>query len=106
MKAKVENIISGTEIVAVLILIVAIMTATTAFVFVHGATDNFKKYSSIKKLSDAVDNGNFDDDNINYKSFKAWHGYQDASSKVQHCLDKKHSLGNNLGDYEIYDCVG
>mgnify|MGYP001572385439 CR=1 FL=1 len=69
------------------------------------STDNFHKYSNIKKLSDAIDDNKFDDDNINWNDFKSWNGFAGATESVQHCIIKAEHLGDNLGDYEIYDCV-
>lgn len=67
--------------------------------------DNFKQYGSIKKLANAIDDGNFDDDSVNFKSLKSWSGYKKADGEIKDCIDDKHDLGNNLGDYEILKCV-
>lgn len=65
---------------------------------------DLKKYKDIEHLYHAIDNGKFDDNNINWNHFKNSPVFENATSKIQHCIVKAEHLGDNLADYEIYDC--
>lgn len=66
--------------------------------------DDLKEYKDLEDLYYAIDDNEFDDDNINWKDFKNSHVYENSTKEMQKCIQKAENLGDNLADYEIYDC--
>ena len=69
------------------------------------ADKNIEDYTSIKKLAKDVDNGNVDDDNVDWNDFKNSAAFKNADDDIQKCISDAEHLGDNLGDYEILECV-
>jgi hypothetical protein len=65
---------------------------------------DLKKYKDVEHLYRAIDNNKFDDNNINWKDFKSTPIFENATHSMQKCITKAEHLGDNLADYEIYDC--
>jgi hypothetical protein len=65
--------------------------------------DNIGKYHTLAQLSAAIDEQEFDDD-INFDDFKNSTIFRTTSIQMQECIKDADELGNNLADYEIYDC--
>lgn len=93
------------NVVLIVFIAAGLIAASSLLTSVIASGSNFKKYGNINKLTNAIDNGNFDDDNINFGSLKSWSGYQNADDEIQDCIKDKNNLGNNLADYEILKCV-
>jgi hypothetical protein len=66
--------------------------------------DNLGKYHTLAQLSAAIDEQEFDDDDINFDEFKNSTIFRTTSIPMQECIKDADELGNNLADYEIYDC--
>ncbi len=77
----------------------------TSNVFVFGDNESdLRKYKDVERLYQAIDNNKFDDNNINWNHFKNTPIFENATHSIQKCITKAEHLGNNLADYEIYDC--
>jgi hypothetical protein len=68
--------------------------------------DDLKKYKDLEDLYDAIDDYEFDDDNIDWKDFKNSQIFENSTKQTQKCMEKAEHLGDNLADYELYDCYG
>jgi hypothetical protein len=66
--------------------------------------DNLGKYHTLVQLSAAIDEQEFDDDDINFDDFKNSTIFRTTSIQMQECIKDADELGNNLADYEIYEC--
>jgi hypothetical protein len=66
--------------------------------------ENVGKYHTLAQLSAAIDEQEFDDDDINFDDFKNSTIFRTTSIRMQECIKDANELGNNLADYEIYDC--
>ena len=62
------------------------------------------QYDDIEELSRDVDDGELDDDNIDYSDFKGSLAYQRADHEIKECIDEAEELGENLADYEVLEC--
>ena len=69
------------------------------------ADKNIEDYTSVKKLAKDIDNGNVDDDNVDWNDFKNSAAFKNADDDIQECINDAEHLGDNLGDYEILECV-
>ena len=67
--------------------------------------DHIGKYHSLKSLANAIDDGKFDDNNINFGHFKHTGAWKDADHDERDCIKDAAHLGDNLADYEILDCA-
>lgn len=94
---------SKTEVVCIC-LAAALISLLVLTVGVEASTNNFYKYGSIEHLSDAIDEGEFVDDSINWKKYKNWTHFELASEDLRDCIEHRYDLSNNLADYEIYNC--
>jgi hypothetical protein len=65
---------------------------------------NLGKYHTLAQLSAAIDEQDFDDDDINFDDFKNSTIFKTTSVQMQQCIADADELGNNLADYEIYEC--
>ena len=99
------------ETIYCIMLSIGIISAVAAIgwnPFINSASgDNegdLKKYKDIEHLYKAINNNKFDDDNINWNHFKNTAIFENATSNMQKCIIKAEHLGDNLADYEIYDC--
>jgi hypothetical protein len=46
-----------------------------------------------------------DDDSVDWSEFKKSQAFENADDEIQECVEEAESLGDNLGDYEILECV-
>lgn len=94
--------------VTIILLSAALTTATTYGTWLLqnvSADKNIENYTSIKKLAKDIDNGNVDDDNVDWNDFKNSAAFKNADDDIQECISDAEHLGDNLGDYEILECV-
>ena len=63
------------------------------------------EYEDIEKFASDVDDGELDDDNIDFSDFKASLAYQRADHEIKECIDEAEELGENLADYEVLECT-
>jgi hypothetical protein len=66
--------------------------------------DNLANYHSLAQLSEAIDEQEFDDDDIDFDDFKNSTIFRTTNFQIQECIEDADELGNNLADYEIYEC--
>lgn len=97
-------LISSIAVAALVILGVNNAILTPALADGNG-NDHLGKYHSLKSLAKAIDNNNFDDDNIKLSSFKHSDAYKDADHDEKACIKDAYENGNNLADYEILHCA-
>jgi hypothetical protein len=62
-------------------------------------------YDDIKDLSKDIDDGEMDDDSVDWSDFKKSEAFKTADDEIQECIEEAEDLGGNLGDYEILECV-
>ena len=62
-------------------------------------------YSDIEDLSKDIDDGEMDDDSVDWSDFKKSQAFKSADDEIQECVEEAEDLGDNLGDYEILECV-
>ena len=63
------------------------------------------EYADVEELARDVDEGELDDDHIDYSEFKASVAYQKADAEIRECIDEAEELGENLADYEVLECT-
>ena len=63
------------------------------------------EYVDVEELARDVDDGELDDDQIDYSDFKASLAYQKADHEIQECIDEAEEFGDNLADYEVLECT-
>jgi cell division protein FtsL len=91
--------------ITIAVIALAVLVSSISISVVYASTSNFTKYSSLEKLSNAIDDKKFQDNDINWKQFKNWTAYQIADKDTKHCIQHRYDLSSNLADYEVYDCV-
>lgn len=69
------------------------------------ADKDISDYKDIEDLAKDVDDGELDDDSVNWSDFKNSVAFKSADDEIQDCIKESEELGNNLGDYEILECV-
>lgn len=69
------------------------------------ADKNPDDYDDIEDLSKDIDDGEVDDDSVDWNDFKKSAAFKSADDEIQECIEEAEELGNNLGDYEILECV-
>jgi hypothetical protein len=79
--------------------------AESLFVIPVWADKNPDDYNDIEDLSKDIDNGEVDDDSVDWSDFKKSEAFKSADDEIQECIEEAEELGNNLGDYEILECV-
>jgi hypothetical protein len=82
-----------------------VMTGGNGLLQNISADKNIEDYTSIKKLVKDIDNGNVDDDHVDWNDFKNSAAFKNADDDIQKCISHAEHLGDNLGDYEILGCV-
>jgi hypothetical protein len=108
-----NNLTTGIAVVAGLVSIVYLAGGSIGISFI--ATDTLpnawaddkdaNEYDDVEDLARDVDDGELDDDNIDYSEFKASLAYQNADQEIQECIDEAEELGENLADYEVLECT-
>jgi hypothetical protein len=100
--------ISITSLFLVMILVtVMIMIGFASNIQVSLAntkTKDFTKFNNITALVKAKDDGEFDNDHINFPKFTNTTLFKNSDLSMQQCIRKAESLGDNLADYEILEC--
>ena len=69
------------------------------------ADKNPDDYDDIEDLSKDIDDGEVDDDSVDWNDFKKSQAFKSADDEIQECIEEAEDLGSNLGDYEILECV-
>ena len=69
------------------------------------ADKNVEEYHDIEDLSKDIDDGEVDDDSVDWSDFKKSQAFKSADDEIQECVEEAEHLGDNLGDYEILECV-
>ena len=69
------------------------------------ADKNVDEYDDIEDLSKDIDDGEVDDDSVDWGDFKKSKAFANADDEIQECVEEAEHLGDNLGDYEILECV-
>jgi hypothetical protein len=69
------------------------------------ADKNVEEYNDIEDLSKDIDDGEVDDDSVDWSDFKKSQAFKTADDEIQECVEEAEHLGDNLGDYEILECV-
>jgi 5-methylthioribose kinase len=67
-------------------------------------TKDFTKFNNITALVKAIDDGEFDNNHINFAKFTNTTLFKTSDLSMQQCIRKAESLGDNLADYEILEC--
>jgi hypothetical protein len=67
-------------------------------------TKDFTKFNNITALVKAIDDGEFDNNYINFAKFTNSTLFKTSDLSMQQCIRKAESLGDNLADYEILEC--
>jgi hypothetical protein len=90
-----------------LIVILAILgnTGSNSYVSPTWADKNADDYDDIEDLSKDIDDGEMDDDSVDWSDFKKSAAFKSADDEIQECVEEAEQLGDNLGDYEILECV-
>ena len=104
-----KKLVSGTAIMTVLISFVYIagisFTATETLPAAWAQDKDADEYVDVEEMARDVDDGELDDDHIDYSDFKASLAYQRADHEIQECIDEAEELGDNLADYEVLECT-
>ena len=90
-----------------LLAICAILGIATgdSYVMPTWADKSADDYDDIEDLSKDIDDGEMDDDSVDWSDFKNSEAFKAADDEVQDCIEEAEDLGGNLGDYEILECV-
>jgi hypothetical protein len=102
--ANMKRLILG-NIVLLVILSISGITSGNSITMSAWADKNVDKYGDIKDLSKDIDDGEVDDDNVDWSDFKDSQAFKTADDEIQECIEDAEHLGDNLGDYEILECV-
>lgn len=90
-----------------LIVVLAILGTAggNAYVTPAWADKSADDYDDIEDLSKDIDDGEMDDDSVDWSDFKKSTAFKTADDEIQECIEEAEDLGSNLGDYEILECV-
>lgn len=80
-------------------------TTTTTLPTAWADDKEANEYADVEELARDVDDGELDDDHIDYSDFKASVAYQRADEEIRECIDEAEELGENLADYEVLECT-
>jgi inorganic pyrophosphatase/exopolyphosphatase len=97
-----RSILECTPLVA-LLAIVGIVSDTSYMLSAFADKDP-EDYDDIEDLSKDIDDGDTDDNSVDWDDFKKSQAFKTADDEIQECVEAE-ELGDNLGDYEILDCV-
>lgn len=93
---SVKKLVSGTAIMTVLISFVYIagisFTATEMLPAAWAQDKGADEYVDVEEMARDVDDGELDDDHIDYSDFKASLAYQRADHEIQECIDEQKNL--------------
>lgn len=93
---SVKKLVSGTAIMTVLISFVYIagisFTATEMLPAAWAQDKDAYEYVDVEEMARDVDDGELDDDHIDYSDFKASLAYQRADHEIQECIDEQKNL--------------
>ena len=81
------------------------LTATELLPAARAQDKDADEYVDVEELARDVDDGELDDDQIDYSDFKASLAYQKADHEIQECIDEAEEFGDNLADYEVLECT-
>lgn len=93
---SVKKLVSGTAIMTVLISFFYIagipFTATEMLPAAWAQDKGADEYVDVEEMARDVDDGELDDDHIDYSDFKASLAYQRADHEIQECIDEQKNL--------------
>ena len=81
------------------------ITSGHSYVTPAWADKSAEDYDDIEDLSKDIDDGEMDDDSVDWSDFKKSEAFKTADDEIQECIEDAEDLGGNLGDYEILECV-
>jgi hypothetical protein len=87
------------------ILTISGITSGYSDILTAWADKNVEEYHDIEDLSKDIDDGEVDDDSVDWSDFKKSQAFKTADDEIQECVEEAEHLGDNLGDYEILECV-
>jgi hypothetical protein len=88
-----------------LILAIIGIASGTSYILPALADKDPEDYGDIEDLSKDIDDGEMDDDSVDWNDFKKSQAFKTADDEIQECVEEAEDLGDNLGDYEILECV-
>jgi hypothetical protein len=98
-----NNLGTGISLVILLSSLVAVVGTQSSALLIPAFAQDVDDFDDIEELSEAIDDNEVDEDDI--EDFKDSDAYEGADDEIQECVDEAEELGDNLGDYEILECV-
>jgi hypothetical protein len=93
------------NIVLLSILFISGIASGNSLITSTWADKDVDEYDDIEDLSKDIDDGEVDDDSVDWSDFKNSQAFKSADDEIQECVEEAEHLGDNLGDYEILECV-
>jgi hypothetical protein len=93
------------NIVLLSILFISGIASGNSLIMSAWADKDVDEYDDIEDLSKDIDDGEVDDDSVDWSDFKNSQAFKSADDEIQECVEEAEHLGDNLGDYEILECV-
>ena len=84
-----------------LLMFGALVIATGGQVYAKNIWDDD---DTMKELVKDIDNGNDNDDSMNWHDFKNSKIFKQEDIETQECIKNRQDLSNNLADYEVLHC--
>jgi hypothetical protein len=98
-----SNLSRVTALVLLLCSLATVVGTQSSTLLVPAFAEDVDDFDDIEELSEAIDDNEVDDDDV--EDFKDSEAYEGADDEIQECIDDAEELGDNLGDYEIQECV-